>query len=328
MTGLFITSSRIGDAVMTLSIIEALRKQSPNMTYCVAADPLVASLFEDDPQCLRIIPFPKKKASLHWFHLWRHCIGTSWDWIVDTRGSAISYMLKTKKRFCWHADQQDRRPKIEQLCAMVNVPATPARIHINNDRQARLRHLLPEAPIFVVAPVANWIGKQWPIDRFREIIQRFCDTYKDAHIFVLAAPSEADQLDPLRDLPKDRVTFSTDITATHQLNLLDMAALIARGKLFLGNDSGLMHMSYALDVPVVGLFGPSRDTIYGPYPRAQHTVIRIPLSYDELVQTPGFSHKSHECYMIALNVDDVWSSIKMAYDKIRMETPIIESTLT
>ena len=318
MTGLFITSSRIGDAVMTLSIIEALRKQSPDMTYSVAADPLVASLFKDDPQCLNIISFPKRKASLHWFHLWQHCIGTSWDWVIDTRGSAISYMLRTKKRFCWHADPNDRRPKIEQLCAMANVPTTPARIYISKDRHARLRHLLPEVPIFVVAPVANWIGKQWPIDRFQEIMQRFCDTYKDAHIFVLAASSEEQQLQPLRNaIPTDRVTFSTDLTKKHTLTLIDMAALMARGKLFLGNESGLMHMSYALNVPVIGLFGPSRDAIYGPYPRAQHTVIRIPLSYEELLRTPGFSHKNQECYMTDLTVDDVWRSVKMKYEKVK-----------
>lgn len=316
MPGLFITSSRIGDAVMTLSLLEGLRTQSPDMRYVVAADPLVASLFQDDSACDEIILFPKKKASLHWFHLWRRTIGRSWDWVADTRGSAISHGLCAKKRYVWRKTSNDQRHKVEQVAAMAGLPPSCPRIIVSDERKERMRLLSPNVPLFVVAPVANWIGKQWPMEHFQATIARFCETYADAHVLVIAAPSEDAQLQPLRDLPAERVTFSTDLAKQHALSLIDMAALMSHGSVFLGNDSGLMHMSYALDVPVVGLFGPSRDAIYGPYPAtgAGHTVLRIPLTYDELANTPGFSHKNQICYMDGLTTDIVWQAIVETWD--------------
>ncbi|MES2607807.1 MAG: glycosyltransferase family 9 protein [Pseudomonadota bacterium] len=316
MPGLFITSSRIGDAVMTLSLLEGLRVQSPDMRYVVAADPLVASLFQDDPACDEIIPFPKKKASMHWFCLWRRAVAQSWDWVADTRGSVISYALRTKKRYIWGKIPNDQRHKVAQVAAIAGLAPSQPRVMLSTERKARMAALLPDAPLLVVAPVANWIGKQWPMEHFRATIVRFCEIYRDAHVLVIAAPSEDAQLHPLRDLPSSCITFSTDLAKHHTLSLIDMAALMSHGSVFLGNDSGLMHMSYALDMPVIGLFGPSRDAIYGPYPAtgAGHTVLRIPQSYDELANTPGFSHKNQVCYMDGLTPEMVWQAIAEKWD--------------
>jgi ADP-heptose:LPS heptosyltransferase len=312
MAGLFITSSRIGDAVMTLSLIEGLHAQSPDITYVVAADPLVAPLFYDDPRCVGIVPFPKKSASLHWLLLMKQTIIKKWDWVADTRGSAIAYTLRTQKRYIWRKTKNDTRHKIEQISAMAHLAPTPPRIIISDARKNKTAALLPEAPLLVVAPVANWVGKQWPMVHFVSIIKRFCEEFGNVHVLVIAAPSEEGQMEPLRDLPSSRLTFSTDLAKQHNLSLIDVAALMAHGSLFLGNDSGLMHMAYALGIPVVGLFGPSRENIYGPYPTsgAGHTVLRIPISYDELSGQPGFSHKNQECYMDDLSPEVVWETLR------------------
>ncbi len=323
--GLFITSSRIGDAVMTLSLLEGLRNQSLDMRYVVAADPLVASLFQDDPACDEIMLFPKKKASLHWFNLWRRAVTRSWDWVADTRGSAIGHALSAKKRYIWHKTANDQRHKVEQVSAMAELAPSCPHIIVSDERKQRMRTLLPNAPLFVVAPVANWIGKQWPMEHFYATIARFCETYTDAHVLVIAAPSEDAQLQLLRDFPAERITFSTDLAKQHTLSLIDMAALMSHGSVFLGNDSGLMHMSYALNVPVIGLFGPSRDAIYGPYPAtgAGHTMLRIPQSYDELANTPGFSHKNQVCYMDGLTTDMVWQALVEKWEN--KNSPLIKA---
>jgi heptosyltransferase-3 len=317
MTGLFITSSRIGDAVMTLSLLEGLRLKNPSMRYTVAADPLVASLFYDDTACDEVISFPKQKVSLHWFNLWKKTCTQKWDWVADTRGSIVSYSLRTNIRHVWKKTPGDQRHKVEQVAAIAGLgPVTP-RIYVSDKRLSTMAALLPKGPLFIIAPVANWIGKQWPMGHFKEIIKRFCDTFSDAHVLVVAAPTEDAQLDPLRapDMAdfQARITFSTDLAKQHGLTLIDMAALMERGALFLGNDSGLMHMSYALNVPTIGLFGPSRENIYGPYPLTMHTVLRIPKSYDELSNTPGFSHKSQDCYMLDLDIEYVWHVVKSKF---------------
>jgi ADP-heptose:LPS heptosyltransferase len=55
-----------------------------------------------------------------------------------------------------------------------------------------------------------------------------------------------------------------------RLDLLACAALLERATLFVGNDSGLMHIAAASGAPTLGLFGPSDERVYGPWgPRAR-----------------------------------------------------------
>jgi ADP-heptose:LPS heptosyltransferase len=318
VSGLFITSSRIGDAVMTLSILTAFRKKNPNMTYVVAADPFVSSLFLDDPACKKIIHFKKKSLSMHWVCLIRQCILNYWDWIIDTRGSGVSFFIPHKWHAIWRSFKKDNRPKIEQLCAMIKEPATVPEIIISEERRTFMKSLLPKGPLLIVAPVASWIGKQWPFENFMKIMKNFLDTVESGHVLVLAAPLEEFHLAPLRktdcDLPMDRVTISTDLVKKYGFNLMDIAALMSpiegQNALFLGNDSGLMHIAYALGLPVIALFGPTREWIYGPFPKDKHMVIRTRESFDEIVNDANYSPVSKNSYLTSIDVNFVWNAIK------------------
>ncbi len=82
--------------------------------------------------------------------------------------------------------------------------------------------------------------------------------------------------------------------------------------MFIGNDSGLMHLAAASGVPTLGLFGPTRDWHYRPW--GPHTaVVRTRESYDELVHAPDFDHRRTGTLMDGLSVeavadaaDDLW----------------------
>jgi lipopolysaccharide export system permease protein len=62
----------------------------------------------------------------------------------------------------------------------------------------------------------------------------------------------------------------TDLTG--QLDLVSAAACLQRARLFVGNDSGLMHMAAAAGAPVLGLFGPTDERVYGPWGRNARSV--------------------------------------------------------
>jgi heptosyltransferase-2 len=57
----------------------------------------------------------------------------------------------------------------------------------------------------------------------------------------------------------------------------ELAALLRRARLFVGNDSGMMHCAAAMSVPVVGVFGLSNHRAWGPYPPNRHRVVRLDL---------------------------------------------------
>ena len=63
------------------------------------------------------------------------------------------------------------------------------------------------------------------------------------------------------------------INLVGQLTLPEVSACLTRASLFIGNDSGLMHMAAAAGAPTIGLFGPTPAGIYGPTGRAAIAVI-------------------------------------------------------
>ena len=87
-------------------------------------------------------------------------------------------------------------------------------------------------------------------------------------------------------------------------NLTLTSAFMKKSDLFLGNDSGLMHIAAASGVPTLGLFGPSKDEHYAPWGDYTATV-RTKLSYKDLVDKPGYDHRNTETLMRSLTVDMV-----------------------
>ena len=77
---LFVTSNRIGDAVLSSGLIKRLSDEIPNARFTVVAGPVAAPLFEEVPSLDRIIPFAKSKSGGHWFDLWRQVRNTAGAW--------------------------------------------------------------------------------------------------------------------------------------------------------------------------------------------------------------------------------------------------------
>jgi heptosyltransferase-3 len=313
---LFITCSRIGDAVLTSGILAEIEHRYPKAKVTIAVDPLPAPLFEDFPLLDDLIVFAKERRSKHWLTLWKKVVGRRWDWVIDLRGSAISYGLLTKKRSIWKSKSGDPRHKVEQVSALAGFETVSPTLWFSKERLQKVEKLFDKkTPYLAVAPAANWIGKQWPIESFAELLKLFMEKYPKAKIAVFAAPHEKNMVEPmLEKLPDERVLSFID----SGLSLIETAACIKQCKTFIGNDSGLMHISAAVQTPTIGLFGPSREKNYGPWQAPgenRNVVVRIPMTYDELQATPGFSHKSEDCYMTSLTVDKVWTTLETHWEK-------------
>ena len=139
--------------------------------------------------------------------------------------------------------------------------------------------------VLALAPTANWPAKQWPIDRFAGLAAGLTEpggALAGASIAISAAAHERAQAEPLlREFPGDEVI---DLIGC---DLLTTAACFARASLFVGNDSGLMHLAAAAGAPTLGLFGPTNERRYAPWgPRAAY--LRTPQSFAELARDPGF----------------------------------------
>src|SRR5437868_5041793 len=76
---LFITATRIGDAVLSTGVLRYLVDTYPAARFTIACGPLAASLFAGVPRLDDIIVLDKRPMLGHWLALWRRTCGTRWD---------------------------------------------------------------------------------------------------------------------------------------------------------------------------------------------------------------------------------------------------------
>ncbi|MDF3033776.1 MAG: glycosyl transferase family protein [Alphaproteobacteria bacterium] len=306
---LFITSSRIGDAILSTGLLRHMVERHPGIEVTVAAAPLTLPLFEGVPQLTRLIPVIKKPFRRHWLDLHRQCRHDQWDIILDIRGSLVSYFLKTRKRYVWKSPPTyDHR--VVQLGRLIGQTPPPApHLWLRDDEIQKACSLIPgHVPVLALAPAANWIGKQWPPAAFARLATQFLER-QDAHIAVFAAPEERASIQSILDaIPEGR-----RIDLVGRLSLLEIAACLKRCHVFVGNDSGLMHMAAAVGTPTMGLFGPSDHHMYGPYcplEKPINQVVRIPESREELQRRPDFAFDAPHSFMGSLKPETVLQALE------------------
>jgi ADP-heptose:LPS heptosyltransferase len=280
---LFIGPGRIGDAVLTSGLIRKLAEEIPRARFTIAAGPAAAPLFADIPSLDRLIVMHKEKGSGHWFKLWNQVRHTRWGLVVDTRGSAITRFLSKQKRAVHRKSQGEPVHKVVEAARMLNIEDDPPApyLFVSDERQAWADAMLEggKGPILAMGPAANWFGKTWPIDRFASVAKRLIapdGPLAGGRLVILGGPEDVRYVDELRrSLPRDQC-----LDLTGQLELLTVHALLRRADLFIGNDSGLMHLAAAAGCPTIGLFGPSDDRLYAPWgPRTR--VVRGPRSFEQ-----------------------------------------------
>ncbi len=153
--------------------------------------------------------------------------------------------------------------------------------------------------MLAIGPAANWRGKQWRAERFAELVLRLTagdGPLPRAPVAVLAAGHERGQAEPLLDaIPADR-----RIDLVGRVDLLTAAAVLRGCALFIGNDTGLMHIAAACGTPTLGLFGPSPSRQYAPW--GPRTAFVASVDPPETMFGPGFDHRTTDTLMDGLSV--------------------------
>lgn len=276
---LFISANRIGDAILSTGLLRHVTETYPGAVITVACGPLCVDLFAAVPGLRRIIPLEKQPYNRHWLSLWRACAATRWDIVIDLRNSLVSRLLWRRKLYT-HGESVPETHKVVQNAAIMQLSPPPdPKIWVTDVMQAEARQLLGAAPVIALGPAANWYPKQWPAAHFAAFITQLLamPAYAEHRILVLAAAHEREQIAPVLDaIPAQRrvVLIGSSLALA--------AACLERAELYVGNDSGLMHLAAAVGTPTLGLFGPGFEKTYGPWGR--HTAVaRTPESAAELL---------------------------------------------
>jgi ADP-heptose:LPS heptosyltransferase len=307
---LFITATNIGDAVLSSGLIKRLSDEIPNARFTVVAGPAAAPLFSFLPNLDEVIVFTKQKDGSHWFDLWRKVRKRRWGLVVDLRGSAISRLISTRRRAIFRKASGEPTHKVMEAARVLKIEDEPAApfIYVSPEVEAYAADLtVGQGPILAMAPAANWVGKTWPLERFSRVAMRLLGSdgpMRGGRLMVLGGASERKVAQGLKDcVPRNRF-----IDLAGQVDLVTAYACLQRARLFVGNDSGTMHLAAAAGAPTLGLFGPSDERKYAPWgPQAR--VVRGGHSFEEICAIdPG--RNQAVCHMMDLSVDRVYEAAR------------------
>ena len=272
---------RIGDAILVLPVIEALHEQFPACSIDFLAEEGPAQAAANHPAIDRVLVLDRALGSLLPASprlLWG-LRRRGYDWVIDLYGNPRSALLaawtgapvrvgparRTRRRLYTHAVPPVTEPisaiahHLRSLEALGIDPARHApRIALTGlereQGRARLESALPAGSPRVGIHAGNrWPAKRWPEERFAALVRALPRI--GARAVVLAGPGE----EPLAH----RIAAGAPVIGG--LPLRDYWSVLAALDALVTVDGSPIHAGPALQVPTVGILGPTEPEIWFPY---------------------------------------------------------------
>jgi len=283
---LVVRGGAIGDFILTLPAIGALRERWPNAHIEILGYPHIIELarqrhyadavrsIEAGPMAGFFVPHGALNESLAaYFHSFNLVISYIFDpdhILADNiRRCGVRQVIEASPRPTVLPAAEHYCKPLETLAIYVEQPAP--RIHLNDDDRALAsRHLAMAGRERIVAlhPGSGSERKNWPAENFAAVARWLVD---ELAVQLLLVHGEADDAAIAR---LSELIAPRPFHRVHGLKLVELAAVLERCALFVGNDSGITHLAAAVGTPTVALFGPASSAIWQP--RGKHTrVVRF-----------------------------------------------------
>lgn len=326
----------VGDAVMAIPALEAIRRTHAGDEICVLARPAVADLFSGQPFADRILHYDFRGRHRGWLGreklvaelrnekfdiavllqnafeaawlAWRAGIPERIGYARDARGPLLTKAIRVpregeipKHESHYYLELLHRVGWIEPPLAM-----PPIRLLVPDAARTFAESALRSAGAregawrCAIAPGASYgAAKCWPPERFAHLADRLISEC-GADVIFFGTPGEKEIAARIRSNMK-----SSAISLVGETSMRDLAALFASCSVFIGNDSGAMHVAAAAGLPAIGIFGSTDPE--GTAPVTEHfTLIREAVSC-----SPCFLRRcpvDHRC-MVRITVDSVFAAV-------------------
>ena len=319
----------LGDAVMALPALAAVRMAYPDTWLAVAGLPSITPIFEEStdvrPQQVSRLARASETASLReggydaallltnsFRTAWaakRAGIPERWGYAASARGPLLTQRVMRPKRAVHHAEYY---LELVRGLGMDGASVHP-RIDVGEATRKRAAQVfetagLPAASTIVgFAPGAAYgHAKRWPPDRVAQVVTRLTRD-RGAHCVLVGAIGDREAG---REIESD---LPPDVRVTNLIGRTDLRLLIGvleRCRAFVSNDSGAMHLAAAVGVPVTAIFGPTNERATAPV--GDHDVI-----LHQVFCRPCMLREcpiDHRC-MKRISVDDVYVALTRRLDR-------------
>ena len=341
---LVVRLDRLGDLVLSLPAIEALRRQYPNARISLLTRAWTRELLEGHPWVDEVIAYEYEKGGRHrsllgYFRLLKEIIRRRFDVAFVLHPGARSYLVPFLAGIPYRLGYQDpwgfllstalpdrRRDgtRHESEYALEIIRAfkveTPPDLKANLFPSSLLGAKIAkeygvgdvdgQAPWIAVHPGSSCVSKRWSVERFEALGKKIMQQFPH-QLMILGGKEEQALGQKLKNSWGER---ATDLTG--KLNLKELPALLERCELLISNDSGPVHVAAAVGTRVISLFGRNQA---GLSPRRWrplghgHTVIQKDVGC--VVCLAHNCTIDFEC-LKAITVDEVFDAVCLALKKV------------
>lgn len=273
---LFITLSNIGDAILTLPVLDYLRSLFPKARVTVMCGIRPKEIFENNPAVNKLIVYDKSISLSGNIKLFQELSREEFDLVVDLRNTFFGAFLPAKykvpfslvvpgnvqhmkDRHLFKLKAQNLKPKIKEQAVFHNS------LNIKPEDEAYIENILKDnninehEKIAVISPGARSHIKRWQADKFVELISSLVEELKLK--IILAGDKDDSEID--KYIVQHSKFPVLDLSG--KTSISELASLLKRASLLVSNDSASEHLASYLNRPVVAIFGPTDDAKYGPW---------------------------------------------------------------
>jgi heptosyltransferase-2 len=337
----------IGDTVLTVPFLRNLRQAYPRARIDLMLEPFSGQVIEGCPYVDRIIPFEIKTIHRYssqsrrgklagYVRYWRQIRQEQYDAAFVLKRSLSSALLvwaagvprrigfATEGRkillsdpVAYRHDQHEVRNFLDCLRTL-DIPVSSEALELwpSPEGDEKVRTLFhdagwrPEDMKVVIHSAASLPAKQWPLERFAAVMGRIQKRFRARFIYT-GAPADGALYQQI-----ERQGAFGGLNLCGKTSLRENLSVYRAADLFFGVDSGPMHMAAAVGVPVVALFGPTDERLWGPWGEG-HTVITKRLSC-----RPCKPHKcrDNKC-MQEIGVEEVVEAVEEKLASMRLVMP-------
>ena len=310
--------SFIGDAVLSTAVIEPFRRHFRDAHISFLVGVQAFDILHGDPCVDQVLLYDNHGKHAGWrgkVQLIKSLRREQFDLVVDLRDSLWSRLVGGE-----HWGMQLRGGETHAVTRYLDVlqrqevDAPDARPVLRfTDPELAERDLFlrengigPNRPIIGIHPGGNWRYKLWGAKNFAQITNLLCERW-NAQILLFAGPDEYSLQAQVVGLLNSKPTI------VKNRSLRQVAALIERCNLYLGNDTGPMHIAAAVSTPVVAIFGSTNHHRSGPY-GDEHIVVQSDLNLGcnpcHPGKHPGGCRASSCAVVEAVTVEQVLSALE------------------
>jgi len=285
---LVVRTDRMGDMALTTGALVDLKRHFTHARITALAPPAPLALLENHPAVDRLVPLTGKRLP----HGMAGRFDLAIDFTPDERlfgarlvgrsgapwrigfGRAAREVFFTLRGPQARTDRHlvDLHRELLRAIGVADPAGEPALVVTPPERaaaMARLAALGAAAPRVLVHPGAHEESQRWAPEQYAETIARLTER-AGAACLVAAGPGEEGLARRIADLTPDALALGT-------LSVRELMAVMSACHLFVGNNSGPLHVAAALGVPTVSVSGPTDPRRFAPR-GGEHRVLRLDLS--------------------------------------------------